>query len=101
MFSKRIKRCCKDLGIKKPITPYSFNRSGITEAVISATPHSVIQRKRRWSNLKQLKNYDLSNTEEVMIAELQRKGKIQNGKKKKQDFQKRESTSCSLLSALF
>jgi integrase len=88
MFSKRIKRCCKDLGIKKPITPYSFNRSGITEAVISATPHSVIQRKRRWSNLKQLKNYDLSNTEEVMIAELQRKGKIQNGKKKKEDLHK-------------
>jgi integrase/recombinase XerD len=72
--NKRLKYACMKLGIKKPITCYSFKRNGITIERLRGTPDVVIQRKARWTSTKQLRVYDMSTTQDVLKMELVRKG---------------------------
>jgi integrase len=76
-LKRRLKICCKEMNIKKRVTLYDFNRAGITHALVRGVPPTVIQKKRRWSNLKQLKNYDYTQTKDIMRSEMIRLGLIE------------------------
>ena len=72
--NERLKKACKDLDLDKRVNLYDLNRAGITHALLRGVPSIVIQKKRRWSSLKQLKVYDHSTSMNVMESELIRLG---------------------------
>lgn len=72
--NKLIRDRCKRLGIKKPITFYSLKRNGVTMTRLSGKTDLQIQHTARWSSLKQLKTYDMSEQDESFRRELIQKG---------------------------
>ena len=72
-----LKRRCKRLGIRKPITLYSLKRNGVTYCRLRGDSDVDIQHRARWSSTKQLKIYDLSHQEDSFKLELIKRGIVQ------------------------
>ena len=69
-----LKSACKNLGIRKPVTCYSFKRNGVTFSRLRGESDVEIQHKARWTSTKQLKTYDLSTQEDSFKKALAKRG---------------------------
>ncbi len=76
-----IRRACRVLGIDKPITCYSLKRNGVTMRRLRGDSDMEIQHAARWTSTKQLKTYDLSNQEEALTRELEKRGLVATSSK--------------------
>lgn len=72
--NKLIRERCRMLGIKKPITLYSFKRNGVTLCRLRGDSDVDIQHRARWTSGRQLKTYDLSTQDDSFKMELIRRG---------------------------
>lgn len=81
--NKVLRRVCKELGINKPISNYSFKRNGVTQKVLTGETPQSIQKTAGWTSVDQLKTYDLSSQEEFLEEELIKKGIIEADTKHK------------------
>ena len=86
-INKRLTLACKDLGIDKKITCYSFKRNGITFRRIRGDSDVQIQHAARWTSTRQLQVYDMSNQEDALRMELVKRGIIQAKTPEEQQFQ--------------
>lgn len=75
-INKKLRLACKNLGINKPITCYSFKRNGVTIRRLRGESDVEIQHAARWASTKQLKTYDLSVQSEALDIQLQKRGII-------------------------
>jgi len=75
---KKLRKACLDLGINKPITPYSFKRNGITFRRLRGDSDVEIQHTARWTSTKQLKTYDKSDQEDAFKIALIKKGLVKS-----------------------
>ncbi len=73
-INKNLRKACKDLEIDKPITCYSLKRNGVTLRRLRGDTDMEIQHAARWTSTKHLKTYDLSNQNEALNRELQKRG---------------------------
>ena len=78
--NKMLKIKCREIGIKKPITCYSFKRNGVTHRRLRGDDDKQIQETARWTSSKQLKTYDMAGQEETFKVELMRRGIIPKSK---------------------
>jgi len=76
-INQRLKGACRNLGINKPITPYSFKRNGITFRRLRGDSDMEIQHAARWTSTKQLKTYDMSTQHDALQAQLIKRGLIE------------------------
>jgi len=76
--NKKIRKACKDLGINKKITCYSFKRNGVTLRRLRGDTDLDIQHAARWNSTRQLKTYDQSNQEDALKRELVKRGIIKD-----------------------
>ena len=74
--NKKLRYACKDLGIDKKITNYSFKRNGITTSRLRGDSDVSIQHRAGWTSTKQLKTYDMSTKEDAFKVELAKRGLI-------------------------
>jgi hypothetical protein len=79
-INKFLRKHCSMLGIKKPITCYSFKRNSITIARLRGEKDDKIQKKAGWVSTKQLHTYDLGTQTDILDREL-----IELGMKKSKD----------------
>ncbi len=74
--NKHLKHACKSLGIDKNVTCYSLKRNGVTFCRQRGDSDLQIQRKARWTSTKQLRIYDMSNQEDALQIELEKRGLV-------------------------
>lgn len=74
VLNKHLRKACIKLGIKKPLTCYSFKRNGVTFRRLRGDKDSDIQKLAGWTSTKQLKTYDLSEQREIIDIELIKRG---------------------------
>ena len=72
--NKMIRLACNRLKINKPITCYSLKRNGVTIRRLRGETDMEIQHAARWASTQQLKTYDMSNQEDALKRELQKRG---------------------------
>ncbi|MEA2037148.1 MAG: site-specific integrase [Nanoarchaeota archaeon] len=77
-FSKRLKYACKKLGIDKNITAYSLKRNGVSFKRLAGYSDAEIQHIARWTSTKQLKTYDLIDSDETFKIALMKRGLIES-----------------------
>ncbi len=75
-INKLIRKACRDLQIEKPVTCYSLKRNGVTIRRLRGETDMEIQHAARWTSIKQLRTYDLTNQEEAFKRELEKRGII-------------------------
>lgn len=81
-ITKKLRLACKHLGISRPITSYSLKRNGVTYRRLMGDSDVEIQKIARWKSNKVLKNYDLSDSDDILKIQLVKKGLIKDDKLK-------------------
>jgi len=73
-LNNMLKLACADLKIDKPITLYSFKRSGVTFRRERGDSDFEIQHAARWTSTRQLARYDLTTQDDALQKQLQKRG---------------------------
>lgn len=98
--NKHIRQKLKLLGIDKPITAYSLKRNGVTFRRLRGDSDLAIQHAARWTSTKQLKTYDMSETEDAFRMELARRGYLDDPSLPSQKVSEKRCGFCNTLNAV-
>ncbi|MFH1181379.1 MAG: tyrosine-type recombinase/integrase [Candidatus Woesearchaeota archaeon] len=99
--NQQLKTACTELGISKNITCYSLKRNGVTFRRLSGQSDMEIQHAARWTSTRQLKTYDMSNSEEAFKIQLIKKGIIKADRPELQQYQpeNKKCLFCNMVNA--
>ena len=73
-INQQLKIACSNLGIDRTITCYSLKRNGVTFRRQRGDSDLEIQHAARWTSTKQLQIYDMSNQNDALRMELEKRG---------------------------
>jgi len=89
-----LKKACRDLKIDKPITIYSFKRSGVTFRRERGDSDFEIQHAARWTSTRQLARYDLTTQQDALNKQLQKRGIAVSVDSETEAMRKPQQTLC-------
>ena len=72
--NKKIKNALRNLGIKRNVTCYSLKRNGVSFRRLNGDTDAEIQHVAGWTSTKQLATYDLTNADDILTKQLERRG---------------------------
>ena len=88
--NKKIRNALQKLGIEKNVTCYSLKRNGVSFRRLNGDSDAVIQHVAGWTSTRQLATYDLTNADDILTKQLERRGLLD----KKDAPPNQETKSC-------
>ena len=72
--NKKIRNALRNLGIEKDVTCYSLKRNGVSFRRLNGDTDAEIQHVAGWTSTRQLATYDLTNADDILTKQLERRG---------------------------